>query len=554
MSNLLLTSIEYSGYISIIKLIVFLILFMPSLLLITWVHTDADAVGTRKNFWTAVVFGTSTATALIWLLVPIFIIGMVLYIIAVAVTTIAYVKHRNTLVLEYDRILTVDYFKGLFSTSQAEKLDALKSFLFITANNNEVPMPEPKTPEFYGYRAAYDIFQDAIRKRASDILFTPTHQNYNVAYIIDGVPIKQPSVEKEQMKNFIHFAKHLGDLDINERRKPQKGNFSTHHKEKETQWEIITAGSTVGEQLKLSRKTQKGLSKLQDIGLMSEQLQQLDKLQDAKQGVFIISGQKKSGVTTTFYALLRSHDAFLNNIETLEMELSADLPNINQKVFSLSDTGTTTFAKKLLDLVKMGPDIVGVAGCRDNESAKTICEAAKGGRLMLVTLEADNVIQALDKWRKLVADDDLAIDTLLGITNQRLLRKLCDKCKHGYTPNTEVLRKFNLPAEKARILYRAGKTIYNKHNKPVTCEKCQGTGFIERTAVFEIITLNNELRTQMKSKASSEINSLFRRAKMRYLQEQALRKVIAGTTAINEMVRVFVPKAKNAKAVRKKPE
>ncbi|MBW8002432.1 MAG: hypothetical protein FVQ80_10490 [Planctomycetes bacterium] len=550
--NLILASIQYGGYISIIKLVIFLIMFMPSLMLITWVYTDASTVGTKEKFWTAIVFAAIAAASLLWLILPLFIVGLAIYLIAVAVTTLAYVKHRNSMVLEYDRILTPEHIKGLFSSDRAEKLDALKSFLFITANKNDVPMPEPKTPEFYGYKAAYDIFHDAIWRRASNILYTPTHQNYNVIYVIDGVPIKQPSVEKEHLKNFINFVRQLADLDVKERRKPQKGRFSLIHQENQIDWEIITAGSTMGEQLKLTRKTYEGLSKLSDLELMPEQLKQLAELQNQKQGIFIISGPKKSGVTTTFYALMKEHDAFLNSIETLELDITADVPNVDQKAFSLTDTGTTTFAKKLFGIVRMGPDIVGVAGCNDSESAKIAAKAANDGKLIYITLEADNVIQALDKWRKLVADENLAIDTLVGITNQRLLRKLCDECKQGYTPNSEILRKFNLPAEKAKVLYREGKVIYDKHNKPITCENCQGTGFIERTAVFEIITLDDELREQIKSKPAADVNSAFKRAKMRYLQEHAMKKVIAGTTAINEMVRVFA--RKKTRPARKKPK
>jgi type II secretory ATPase GspE/PulE/Tfp pilus assembly ATPase PilB-like protein len=103
-----------------------------------------------------------------------------------------------------------------------------------------------------------------------------------------------------------------------------------------------------------------------------------------------------------------------------------------------------------------------------------------------------------------------------------------------------LLKKFNLPAEKAKVLFRPGKEVYDKRGKPSTCEDCQGTGFIGRTGVFEMIVLNDELRKAIKHvKQLPELGMQFRRAKMLYLQEQALRKVIAGTTAINEMLRVL---------------
>ncbi len=540
MPDLLLSSAEYSSYISIIKLVIFLILFFAWLPLLGWVYRDAKETASKETLWTGVLLVSGAIAAIIWLVVPVFIVGMLLYSVAVGLTAISYVKHRNTKVLEFDRVLTAEHIKGLLSAGEQKKLYALKNFLFVTANNNEIPMPQPRTPEFFGYRAAYDIFIDAIWRRASNIIFSPTHQNYNVTYHVDGAALKQPIIDRERMKHFIHFIKSLADLDINEKRKPQKGRFGIRQAKDSTQWEVTTAGSTAGEQVQVKRITQGEITKLSDIGLSQNQYELMNEIREAKEGVFVVSGPKRSGVTNTFYALLRNHDAFLNSINTLEKQVSTELPNITQNVFSLSDTGTTTYARRLQSVIRMGPDIVGVADCEDTETAQIVCAAAKDGKIMYVTLEADSVIRAFGKWVRLVGHRSLAIETLLGISNQRLLRKLCGQCKQAYAPNAELFRKFNIPAEKAKALYRAGKVQYDKHGKPVTCENCQGTGFVGRVGVFETIITDKQLRGDIKqAKSLSEIGTQFRRAKMLYLQEQALRKVIDGTTSINEMLRIL---------------
>jgi len=551
MPDLLLTSIEYSGYISIAKFAVFLILFFLWLSLLIWVYRDATTVGTKEAFWTAIVFGAGAAAAIIWLVMPFFIIGMLFYLIAVGASSASYVMHRNTRVPDFQRVLTTEHIRGLFAGKQKE-LDTLKSFVFITANNNEVPMPQPKTPDFFGYKAAYDILSDATWRRASNIVFSPTPQNYNVTYYVDGTALKQPAITREQMEYFAHFLKNLADLDANEKRKPQRGKFRIHQKQENTEWEVATAGSTAGEQIQLKQITQRDIMKLTNIGLTTSQYEQLNKFRDVKRGVFIVGGPKKSGVTTTFYALLKNHDPYMYSISTLERQPAAELPNITQNIFSLSDTSITTYAKKLQSVVRMGPDIAGVADCEDAETAQIACAAAKDGKTVYITLEADNVIQALGKWMKLIGDRDLAVEVLLGISNQRLLRKLCDECKQAYEPNKELLRKFNIPAEKTKVFYRAGKLQYGRRGKSTTCENCQGTGFVGRICVFEIITINDELRKAIRqSKSLSEISTQFRRAKMRYLQEQALRKVVAGTTAINEMVRTLSKKKKAIKPEQK---
>jgi len=539
MPDILLTSVSYSGYISIVKLLVFLVLFFSWLPLVSWVYKDAKGVGSKEVFWTAVVFGAGAVAAIIWLVIPVFIIGMLVYLIAVGVASVSYVTERNAKVPDFDRVLTAEHIKGLFA-SKSEETEDSREFIFITANNNEVPVPEPKTPEFFGYKTAVNIFTDAIRRRASDIVFLPTPQNYNAAYYVDGAALKQPSIARDQMEYFIHFLKGLADLDTDEKRKPQKGRFRINKDKKNTEWEVTTAGSTAGEQIKIKQITQFRITKLADIGLPSDQYEQLNKICQMKQGLFIVAGPKKSGVTSTFYGLLRSHDAFLNSICTLERQPTDKLPNIVQNVFTLSDTSTTTYARKLQAIVRTEPSIIGVADCEDNETAKITCEAARGGKLIYVTLEADNVIKALGKWLKLVDDKNLAVEPLLGLSNQRLLRKLCEQCKQAYEPNKELLRKFNIPAEKAKVLYRAGKVQYDKRGKPISCENCHETGFVGRMPVFEIILVDDELRKAIiQSSTLSEISTQFRRAKMLYLQEQALRKVIDGTTAVNEMVRIF---------------
>ena len=539
MPDLLLAAIGYGGYISIFKFLIFLGFFFGWLPLLTWVYQDAKIIETKQVFWAGVVLGAGAAGTIIWLVTPVFIVGMLLYLIVVGATSLAYVKHRNSMVMDFDKVLTVDHIKNLL-VSKEKKLAKLKNFIFITANRNEIPIPEPRTPDFFGYKTAYEILSDALWRRASSIAFSPTPQDYKVAYYVDGAVLKQPSTGREQMKYFIHFIKQLADLDTKEKRKPQKGTFKVAQGESYTEWEVTTAGSTAGEQVRLKQITHEDLPRLNEIGLMPEQYEQLSRFNEIKQGVFIISGPSKSGVTTTVYAFLRNHDAFINHINTLERQASYNLPNITQNAFNLSDTGTTTFAKKLQALVRMGPDVVGVGECEDAETAQVVCKAAADGELMYVTLKADSVIQAFAKWLKFVGDRNLAVGTLLGISNQRLLRKLCGECKQAYTPDKELFKKFNINAEKTKVLYRTGKVLYDKHGKASTCENCQGTGYFGRMGVFEIITLNNELRKALiQMRSLPEIGTQFRRAKMLYLQEQALRRVISGTVAINEMIRVL---------------
>jgi len=540
MPDLLLTSVVFGSYISIVKLIVFMALFFGWMWLITWVYEDAINVEAKEIFWSSLAFGIGASAALLWMMIPAFAIGLILYILAVVVTSIVYILHRNSKVMPSDRIFTPEHIRSLLTKKDKNAKVQIKGFTFYTTNKNEVPRPDTKSKDFHGFKAAYDIINDALEKRTSTIIFIPTSQNYSVTYNIDGVNLKQPEMDNELAHHLVRFLKQLADLNLEEKRKPQSGRFRIKKDNKVTDWEINCAGSTAGEQLQLRLMTQEVEERILDLGLTTHQLESLEQLKKLKHGIVLVTGPKQSGVTTTFYALLRNHDAFLNSINTLERKTTSVLPNITQETFELTDSGTSTFAKRLRTIYRMGPNIVGVEGCHDSDTAKEICNAAQNDILSYVVIEADSVIKALSKWIKLVGDRKLATETLSGICNQRLLRKLCDECKQGYTPNKELLRKFNLPADKAKVMYREGKVVYDKHGKPSECPQCHGIGFIGRTGIFEVILLNDELkRAMLNAKSMQDIDAIFRGDKMLYLQEQGLCKVITGVTSVNEMIRAL---------------
>ena len=257
-----------------------------------------------------------------------------------------------------------------------------------------------------------------------------------------------------------------------------------------------------------------------------------------------MSGPPKSGVTTTLYTLLGNHDPFMNNINTLEKNPAAELTNITQFTFNLSDTGTTTFARRLQSILRRGPDIIGIADGEDPQTAKLATAAAKEDKIVYIELEANSVNQAIEKWLKLVGDKNLVADTLTAILNQRLVRTLCNECRQAYQPNPALFKKFNIPANEVRTFYRPGEIEYTKHGKPIICEKCQGSGFYGRTGLFETIRINDELREVIRNaKTTQEIATAFRKAGMLYMQEQSIKKVAHSITSINEVIRNFSEKS-----------
>jgi len=540
----LLSAIEYGGYISFWKLLFYAAGFLGWMPLVNWIFTDSQAVRTNKFAWTLSAALAGLLSLVIWLLVPVFFIGLLIYLIVVLGVAIAYVMHRNSRVADFERVLTADHLKGLFSNPQKKIEAASHGLSFTTGNGNDAPLPEPKSQELEGFLQLCGLLDDAIWRRADEVRFIPQKDDYAVVYFIDGVISKQDPKTRAEMDAFIYYIKQLADLEVDEKRKPQKGRFAATKEHVKTSWEVSTSGSTAGEQVKLERISELVSRKFDDLGLNENQYESISSLKQLKQGLILLTGPEKSGVTTSFYTLLAHHDPFLNNINTLEKQPAAELSNITQHTYTLSDTGTMTYARRFQTMLRRGPDIVGVADVDDPQTAKLACAAANDGKIVYATFDASSVNQAIEKWMKLVGDKALLADTLQAVINQRLVRKLCLDCRQAYQPNPALFKKFNIPADEVNTFYRPGDVEYDKHGKPILCETCQGTGFYGRCGLFETIRITEPLREVIRNaKSTQEIATAFRRAGMLYMQEQSIKKVSNGITSINEVIRNFATKS-----------
>lgn len=545
MSIDVIAAVEYGGYISVWKLILFVLAFFGWAPLVSWVYLDSQAVRTNTYLWTLIVAICGIATLFLWLLIPVFIIGFLFYLIVISGVSMTYVTHRNSLVADFEKVLSADHLRNVFVNPHKKIEQASHGITFITANGNEVPLPEPKSAELEGFRITCELIDDAVWNRADVIHFVPQKEEYAVMYEIDGTPSKQNSKTREEVDRFTFYTKQLAGLEVEEKRKPQRGRFTTIMPDDvHIQWEVSTSGSTAGEQVRITRISGMVSRKIEDLGLNENQLESIKSLRDIKSGLIIISGLKKSGLTSTLYTLLSNHDPFMNNINTLEKEVAGELQNITQFTYTLSDTGTQTYARRLQSIFRKGPDIIGVGECEDTQTAALASSAAKDGRVIYVVLEAASVNDAMEKWMQLVKDKNLIAESLTAVINQRLVRTLCEECRQPYQPNPAIFKKFNIPPDNANTFYRPGEIQYDKHGKPIACEKCQGTGFYGRTGLFETVRINDELREIIrKAKSVQEITSAFRRAGMLYMQEQSIKKIAAGVTSINEVIRNFASKS-----------
>ena len=323
-----------------------------------------------------------------------------------------------------------------------------------------------------------------------------------------------------------------------EKRRPQEGKFSALREKDKAHWKIKTAGSTRGEHVILERVEKARSLKLDDLGLNADQVERLKAVVAEPAGVVLVTGSKGMGVTTTLYTLTRRHDPFMQHIHTLEKKLLLDMDNITQHVVDVSADAKGS-ARQLQSVLRSDPDIVMVGFCDDQKMAQYGTQSALEGKKLYYSLAEPSTFHGLQLWLKIVNDHEAAANTLLAVINQKLVRKLCSQCREAYVPDPGLLKKLNLPVDKIKQFYRAGEIEYDKRGRPMLCTSCQGTGYMGRTAVFELLMITDPVRQLIKEKAPiNAIKAQSRKEKMLYLQEIAIRKVIDGTTSIQEVLRV----------------
>jgi type II secretory ATPase GspE/PulE/Tfp pilus assembly ATPase PilB-like protein len=339
----------------------------------------------------------------------------------------------------------------------------------------------------------------------------------------------------------IGFLKSAAGLDVNDRRKPQRGVLKLGTDGKRTEYRLDTAGSTAGEFVRLlaDPKTRHNFN-IDTLGFSAEQKQQLREVIQDRQGVVIVSAPKGMGLTSTLYGILRGHDAFLEHIHTLERAPDVDLEGITQNKLAPNVTPAEEY-KQASWIISQEPEVVMISKVDDSRTASEFIRYAADNRRVYIGIQANSTFEALTAWRKLVGDDRLAVQNLKLIINQRVLRKLCNACKVGYTPDPNTLRKLGMNPERSTTLYQARtQPLRDQKGNPVPCEFCKDLRFKGRTGVYEFFMIDDEAREQVAAGASgNQLRAVFRKQKGKFLQEEALTLVEKGETSVQEVLRVM---------------
>jgi type II secretory ATPase GspE/PulE/Tfp pilus assembly ATPase PilB-like protein len=550
MSMLLGTAASVGPYVNLIKVAIVILAWFGWSQAVQWVDRDTDVVKTKREQWNGIVVLAGLVAGLVLTVLPfwrgqLFSVGVAFWVLLSGAPIVAYIIHRNGRVAPPRRILTVGHLKRLIGARAGKRAPKDKGIrVQVLDNTNAVVQPPNDYDDLLDFQAVQDFLFDLLYRRASDADMLADKEKYRLVYRVDGVATEHPDgIPTETGERIIRCLKKLAGLNVEEIRRPQTGKLRVAllgHEGEIDPTEVHTSGTTAGERLRLRIAAGQRLLRLHELGFARPRFDALRKQVLAKQrGLLLISAPPQHGLTTTQYAVLRGHDAYMNNIHSIERRPLTEVDNITQHHYDGPNTDVS-YARMLQTVLRGGCDILMVGECEDRETAQLAAKAASEDRKVYMGIPAKDCFDALAKFLGFLGNHRLAARSLLGVMNQRLARVLCTECREAFQPDTATLKKLNLPADKIEKFYRppSDAPASGKRGKSAACQKCQGTGYLGRTAFFEVLIVDPAVRKLIAEGAPMErIKAQCRQNKMYYLQEEGLLKVINGKTSMNEILR-----------------
>lgn len=413
--------------------------------------------------------------------------------------------------------------------------DIAKCFNFYKKNlttrfSNIIKNEEKVAPEI-----TEEILKDALDFNASDIHFEPIGEETVIRFRVDGMLQEMGKISKQYYENIINYLKVRSVLRIDEHRSAQDGAIRFKGGSSgEVDVRISIVPVVDGEKIVL-RILSKNISSLgiDNLGLSSHDQETLESSVRKPFGMIIVSGPTGSGKTTTLYALMRGINSKEINITSIEDPVEYIIPGANQ--IQVNTETKLTFAKGLRSIVRQDPDVILVGEIRDKETAEISVNAALTGHLLFSTFHANNASSTIPRLGDMGIERYLLASTLELIVSQRLLRRICEKCRYSEPISKGYLEK--IPAKFAKYL-NGIKSVY----KGKGCEACNGTGYKGRVAVFEMIKITPEMQELIiKNATAREIWELAKKQGSTGMFEDAKNKAELGVTTFSEVFRVTPP-------------
>ena len=371
------------------------------------------------------------------------------------------------------------------------------------------------------------LVRDAYDAGASDIHLEATRNGLSARFRLDGVLASAPEPPSDLHHAIVSRIKLLAELDIAERRRPQDGRIRVRLEARELDLRVSTVPTMYGESVVLRLLDRGGRPVgLDELGMPPEILDAVSRISQRPHGMVLVTGPTGSGKTTTLYAALQTRDRVAEKIVTVEEPIEYQLAGITQ--VPVHRQAGVTFGAALRSILRQDPDVIMVGEMRDAETAEIAVQAAMTGHIVFSTLHTNDAVGAVARLLDLAIPDYLVAATLEAVLAQRLVRRICDSCQVEYRPSPEhVAALAGRPIGQVTLLKGAG------------CSACRETGFRGRVGLFELLTIDEQMREAIVRGASrTELRRLAEDEGMRPMQHDGWQKIEAGLTTVEEVLRV----------------
>ena len=376
-------------------------------------------------------------------------------------------------------------------------------------------------------RLVTKLIVDAYKMKASDIHLEPMEKRYRVRYRIDGALREVDGPPKYLQPNFTSRVKILSGLDITEKRIPQDGRIRITVNGQDVDLRVSSIPTNFGESV-VMRILDKASIQLDipKLGFYADDLDMVTRIINYPDGIFLVTGPTGSGKTTSLYAFLNTINTPARKLITVEDPVEYQLPGINQ--VQVDRHVDMTFAAALRSMLRQAPNIIMVGEIRDVETAEIAINASLTGHLVFSTLHTNDAPGAITRLVDMGVKPFLVATSLRAVMAQRLLRRVCSECKAPYTPTPSECRLLGLTPE-----YLANHQFY----KGKGCRRCGGTGYKGRIGIYEIFLITEDIAKMIfNNENSSTLRDFARRNGMRSLRDDAMRKVEAGISTLEEVL------------------
>jgi len=547
------------GYLSLVKIFLCIVVFLIWVRTTDWVSRDCQRNGMPYGFWVPVIFFPFMAGMFLCALtIPIFFIGYLLLLASYAGPMAGYVVIRNKRVDDHEKVMTADHLRHVFA-KKAQKvgvqIEEEKKSVFdegapvvFTAVGGENPTVDRantmKARHSPGFIHAKEQMADAIFRHAERIVLDFTREAVTQKYQIDGVLHELPVRDRASGDAVLATYKILAAVNPEERRAKQQGQFHAEFRGEHRLCQFASVGTQTGERAVIELK-QEGIQfeSLPELGIREAMLVRFKEILSGDHGMVLLSTLPGGGLSTLTNLALKSTDRLMREFYEIadRNQDEAEIDGIELVEYDAAAGQTPVdVADKIL---RLEPDALVVRDLVDGPTVDMLSRQAQDSQLVVSTVRAKDAVEALVRVLLLKADPESFARAMRAVLYMRLLRRLCDACKQAYAPPADLLKKLGIPAGRVKAFYRPYQPpppSPDNDEEPQICTACGGIGYRGRIGVFELLEVDDKLRSALVQQPKVDLlRKVARQGGHRSLQEEGIVLVARGVTSLAELTRVL---------------